>query len=122
MGCLHSAISSRIQRLESIAVGHYRNGVLLAAPLTAELVSKLVAGNAGDDPALATLSPNVLEMCNATTHRRSNRGRIEDAAPVGRGMAHPSRRNSSRLRHSQPLLTTSSASCPVPKPPTIIQT
>ena len=38
------------------AVGHYRNGVLLA-PLTAELVSKLVAGTAGDDPALVTLSP-----------------------------------------------------------------
>jgi glycine oxidase len=47
--------SSRIRGL-IYAVGHYRNGVLLA-PLTAELVSKLVAGSESDDPALATLSP-----------------------------------------------------------------
>ena len=47
--------SSRIRGL-IYAVGHYRNGVLLA-PLTAELVSKLVAGSDSDDPALATLSP-----------------------------------------------------------------
>jgi glycine oxidase len=48
--------SSRIRGL-IYAVGHYRNGVLLA-PLTAELVSQLVAGPGGDgDPALAALSP-----------------------------------------------------------------
>jgi glycine/D-amino acid oxidase-like deaminating enzyme len=37
------------------AVGHYRNGVLLA-PLTAELVRKLVVGDT-EDPALVALSP-----------------------------------------------------------------
>ena len=47
--------SSRVRGL-IYAVGHYRNGVLLA-PLTAELVSKLVTGTGGDDPALVALSP-----------------------------------------------------------------
>jgi len=46
--------SSKIRGL-IYAVGHYRNGVLLA-PLTAELVRKLVVGST-EDPALVALSP-----------------------------------------------------------------
>jgi len=46
--------SSKIRGL-IYAVGHYRNGVLLA-PLTAELVAKLVVGGP-EDPALVALSP-----------------------------------------------------------------
>jgi glycine oxidase len=42
------------------ATGHYRNGVLLA-PLTAELVTKIVLGRS-DDPALAILSADRLGM------------------------------------------------------------
>ncbi|MGE0043743.1 MAG: glycine oxidase ThiO [Vicinamibacterales bacterium] len=38
------------------AIGHYRNGILLA-PLTAALVENIVTG-AADDPALAPLSPS----------------------------------------------------------------
>ena len=48
--------SSRVRGL-IYAVGHYRTGALLA-PLTAELVSKLVTGTGlCDDPALVALSP-----------------------------------------------------------------
>jgi glycine oxidase len=38
------------------ACGHYRNGALLA-PLTAELVARVTAGDDGDD-ALHTLAPS----------------------------------------------------------------
>ena len=66
------------------ATGHHRNGILLA-PLTAQLVAQLLAGEGGDDPALASCDPLRFAPGRAgSPHAQTSAAVAAGAAAAGR--------------------------------------